>query len=34
LPTQAKPVLDYAERMFSRDSFVASLTEAEKEMRE
>jgi len=34
LPTQAKPVLDYAERMFSRDSFVASLTEAEREMRE
>ena len=34
LPSQAKPVLDYAERMFARDSFKASLTEAEKEMRE
>jgi len=34
LPTQAKPVLEYAERMFARESFKASLTEAEKEMHE
>jgi len=34
LPAQAKPVLDYAERMFARESFKSSLTEAEKEMRE
>jgi len=34
LPRQAKPVLDYAERMFERESFQASLTEAEREMRE
>ncbi len=34
LPRQAKPVLDYAERMFARESFQASLTEAEREMRE
>ena len=34
LPAQAKPVLDYAARMFERDSFQASLTEAEKEMRD
>lgn len=34
LPRQAKPVLDYAERMFSRDSFKNSLSEAEREMRE
>jgi len=34
LPAQAKPVLEYAERMFARESFKASLTEAEKEMRE
>ena len=34
LPVQAKPVLEYAERMFARDSFQASLTEAEKEMRD
>ena len=30
---QAKPLLDYAERLFDRDSFQASLTEAEREMR-
>ncbi len=34
LPRQAKPVLDYAERMFERESFQASLSEAEREMRE
>lgn len=33
LPRQAKPVLDYAERMFSRESFKASLSDAEQEMR-
>ena len=32
LPAQAKPVMDYAERLFARDSFAASLTEAEQEM--
>jgi len=34
LPRQAKPVLDYASRMFERESFQASLSEAEREMRE
>jgi RNA polymerase-associated protein len=34
LPRQAKPVLQYAERMFDRDTFKASLSEAEREMRE
>ncbi|WP_297527548.1 stringent starvation protein SspA [Thiohalobacter sp.] len=34
LPRQAKPVLDYAERIFSRESFRESLTEAEREMRD
>jgi len=34
LPRQARPVLDYAERMFSRESFQGSLSEAEREMRE
>src|SRR3989337_1761892 len=33
LPRQAKPVLDYAERIFARKSFKLSLTEAEKAMR-
>lgn len=32
LPRQAKPVLQYAERMFKRESFQASLSEAEQEM--
>ena len=32
LPRQAKPVMQYAERMFARDSFKASLSEAEREM--
>ncbi|HHJ14770.1 MAG TPA: stringent starvation protein A [Gammaproteobacteria bacterium] len=34
LPAQARPVLEYAERLFARESFPASLTEAEREMRE
>jgi RNA polymerase-associated protein len=34
LPRQARPVLEYAERMFSRESFQDSLSEAEREMRE
>ncbi|VAW78656.1 Stringent starvation protein A [hydrothermal vent metagenome] len=34
LPEQAKPVIDYAERLFARESFQASLTETEREMRE
>ena len=34
LPRQAKPVIDYAERIFARETFQASLTEAEREMRE
>jgi RNA polymerase-associated protein len=33
LPKEAKPVLDYAERMFNRDAFQESLSEAEREMR-
>ena len=33
LPAVAKPVLEYAERMFGRAAFRASLTEAEKELR-
>ncbi len=32
LPKQAKPVMDYAERIFRRESFQLSLTEAEREM--
>ena len=34
LPRQARPVMEYAERMFNRESFQASLSEAEREMRE
>jgi len=34
LPAQARPVLQYAERIFARDSFRASLTEAEREMQD
>jgi RNA polymerase-associated protein len=34
LPRQAKPVTDYARRMFEREPFQASLSEAEREMRE
>lgn len=33
LPPEAKSVMRYAERMFARDSFQASLTEAEQELR-
>jgi RNA polymerase-associated protein len=33
LPRQARPILDYAERLFARKAFKLSLTEAEKEMR-
>ena len=33
LPRQAKPALEYAERIFARKSFKLSLTEAEREMR-
>jgi RNA polymerase-associated protein len=33
LPRQAKPILDYAERIFQRKSFKLSLTDAEKSMR-
>ena len=32
LPRQAKPILDYAERLFARKAFKLSLTEVEKEM--
>ncbi len=34
LPRQAKPVTDYANRMFERQSFQDSLSEAEHEMRD
>lgn len=34
LPPQAKAVQSYAQRMFARDGFQASLTEAEREMRD
>jgi stringent starvation protein A len=34
LPRQAKPVMQYAARMYARESFKASLTEAEHEMME
>jgi stringent starvation protein A len=34
LPPQARAVSEYAERMFARESFKASLTEAEREMGE
>ena len=33
LPRQAKPVIDYAEKLFERPAFKASLTESEREMR-
>lgn len=33
LPKQGAPLLEYADRLFARDSFRQSLTEAEKEMR-
>ena len=34
LPRQAKPVMDYAERMFESESFQDSLSEVEREMQE
>ena len=34
LPRQAKPVLQYAQRMYERESFQASLSESEREMME
>jgi len=34
LPAQAKPILKYADRMFSRESFQASLTKVEQEMQQ
>jgi len=34
LPRQAKPVMDYAERVFERETFQDSLTEVEREMQE
>ncbi len=33
LPDSAKPVLDYMDRIFQRESFIASLTDAETAMR-
>lgn len=33
LPTEAKPVIDYAERLFEREGFQLSLTELERDMR-
>jgi RNA polymerase-associated protein len=33
LPRQAKPILEYADRLFARKAFKLSLTEPEKEMR-
>ena len=33
LPRQARPLLEYAERIFARKAFKLSLTEAEQEMR-
>jgi len=33
LPPQAQPLLNYADRLFQRDSFQASLSDAEEEMR-
>ena len=34
LPPVAKPLINYAERMFERESFQASLTEGERELRQ
>jgi len=33
LPKQAKPLLNYAERLFNREAFQSSLTKVEREMR-
>lgn len=34
LPSQAKPVIEYAQRLFARESFQSSLSDHEREMRE
>lgn len=34
LPRQAKPLIEYAQRLFEREAFEASLTDAEREMGE
>ena len=34
LPRQARPLLQYADRLFEREAFEASLSDAEREMRE
>ena len=34
LPTQAKPLVQFAARMFQREAFEQSLSEAEREMRD
>lgn len=34
LPSQAQPILNYADRMFKREAFQASLTDAERMMRD
>lgn len=34
LPARCKPMLEYADRLFERESFLASLSEREREMRE
>lgn len=34
LPKQGKPILDYAERLFARESFQESLSDLEREMRD
>jgi len=34
LPAQAKPLINYAEKLFEREAFKESLTEAEKELRD
>ena len=34
LPEKAQPIIDYAERIFARNSFQASLSETEQEIRE
>jgi RNA polymerase-associated protein len=33
LPRQARPILDYADRLFERKSFQLSLTDQERDMR-
>ena len=34
LPKSAKPIIDYAQRIFDRDAFQASLTDIERELRD